>query len=72
MNARLNGFLEFLDLLDEGQRLQAESIAGRRFHFEPELEALAPAAKVLKFPLSSHQKARLFQDHAPAKVTTVN
>jgi hypothetical protein len=38
MNARLQGFLNFLDLLAEGQRRQAESIAGRRFRFEPELQ----------------------------------
>ena len=57
MNARLNGFLNFLDLLAEGQRRQAESIAGRDW---------------VKFPLTGHQKARLFQDRAQAKVTTVN
>jgi hypothetical protein len=59
MNARLQGFLKFLDLLAEGQRLQAESIAGRRFQFEPELQPVA-SAKVVKFPLIGHQKPRLF------------
>ncbi len=29
MNARLHGFLEFLDLLAEGDRRRAELIAGR-------------------------------------------
>jgi len=59
MNARVQGFLNFLDLLAEGQRRQAESIAGRRFAFEPELQAVQ-ASKVVKFPLTAHQKARLF------------
>jgi hypothetical protein len=57
MNARLQGFLNFLDLLAEGQRRQAESIAGRDW---------------VKFPLTRHQKARLFEARAQSKVTTVN
>jgi hypothetical protein len=57
MNARLQGFLNFLDLLAEGQRRQAESIAGRDW---------------VKFPLTDHQKARLFEARAQSKVTTVN
>lgn len=72
MNARLHGFLEFLDLLAEGQRRQAESIAGRRFQLEPELQPAAQSARVLKFPLTGHQKVRLFEDAPKAKVTTVN
>lgn len=31
MNGRLQAFLEFLDLLAEGQRRQAEVVTGRRF-----------------------------------------
>jgi hypothetical protein len=31
MNGRLHGFLNFLDLLAEGQRRQAEVVTGRRF-----------------------------------------
>ncbi len=31
MNGRLQGFLNFLDLLAEGQRRQAEVVTGRRF-----------------------------------------
>ena len=61
MNARLQSFLSFLDLLAEGQRRQAESIAGRRFESELALQQ-ATAAKVVKFPLTGHQKARLFAD----------
>jgi len=39
MNGRLQGFLNFLDLLAEGQRRQAELVTGRRF--EP-VEGHAP------------------------------
>lgn len=39
MNGRLQGFLNFLDLLAEGQRRQAELVTGRRF--EP-VVGLAP------------------------------
>lgn len=70
MNARLHGFLEFLDLLAEGDRRRAELIAGRRL--EPQLQPAVQSARVLKFPLTGHQKARLFQDAPKAKVTTVN
>ena len=31
MNGRLQGFLNFLDLLAEGQRRQAEIVTGQRF-----------------------------------------
>ena len=70
MNARLHGFLEFLDLLAEGQRRQAESIAGRNFRLE--LQPAVQSARVLKFPLTGHQKPHLFEDAPKAKVTTVN
>jgi hypothetical protein len=68
MNARLQGFLNFLDLLAEGQRRQAESIAGRRFQFEPELQTVT-SSKVVKFPLTGHQKARLFRDASKPTVS---
>lgn len=70
MNARLHGFLEFLDLLAEGDCRRAELIAGRRL--EPQLEPAIESAQVLKFPLTGHQKARLFQGAPKARVTTVN
>ena len=70
MNARLHGFLEFLDLLAEGQRRRAESIAGR--HFRLDLQPAVESARVLKFPLTGHQKARLSGEAPKAKVTTVN
>ena len=72
MNTRLHGFLEFLDLLAEGDRRRAELIAGRRFEPTLPLQPVAQTARVLKFPLTGHQKARLFQDAPKAKVTTVN
>jgi len=71
MNARLNGFLSFLDLLAEGQSRQAEAIAGRRFRFEPEAKA-AKAPKVVNFPLTGHQKSRLFAEAAKRKVSTTH
>ena len=71
MNARLEGFLGFIDLLAEGQRRQAESIAGRRFRFEPELQSLQ-GSKVVKFPLTGHQKARLFAEASKARVSTTH
>ena len=58
MSGHLQGFLGFLDLLAEGERRHAELIAGRRF--EPALKAVPAAARVIKFPLTGHQKARLF------------
>lgn len=62
MSGHFKGFIDFLDLLAEGERRHAELIAGRRF--EP-----APAtARVLKFPLTGHQKARLFETAGGAKV----
>jgi hypothetical protein len=58
MSGHLQGFLGFLDLLAEGERRHAELIAGRRF--EPALRPVPAPAKVVKFPLTGHQKARLF------------
>jgi hypothetical protein len=59
MNGRLQGFLTFLDLLAEGQRRQAEVVTGRRFEAAPGLQPVL-SAKVVKFPLTGHQKPRLF------------
>jgi len=67
MNGRLQGFLDFLDLLAEGQRRQAEVVTGRRFEAVPELQPAVGPAKVVKFPLTGHQKAHLFR--APRKPT---
>ena len=68
MNARLHGSLEFLDLLAEGQRRQAESIAGRKFRLE--LEPAVQSARVLKFPLTGHQKPHLFHEAPEPRVPT--
>jgi len=66
MSGHLQGFLGFLDLLAEGERRHAELVAGRRF--EPALQPVAGTAKVLKFPLTGHQKGRLFGTAAEPKV----
>ena len=69
MNGRLQGFLEFLDLLAEGQRRQAEVVTGRGF--EPQA-GLAPvqAVSAVKFPLTGHQKPRLLAAGPGSRVTT--
>jgi hypothetical protein len=69
MNAKLQGFLGFLDLLAEGQRRQAEVVTGRRFEPAPELQPAVAPARVVKFPLTSHQKARLFEAARRPRVT---
>lgn len=61
MNGRLQGFLSFLDLLAEGQRRQAEVVTGRRFEAVAGLQPAVSPSKVVKFPLTGHQKPRLFQ-----------
>ena len=68
MNARLEGFLSFIDLLAEGQRRQAESIAGRRFQFEPGLQSVT-ASKVVKFPLTGQHKPRFLAGAPKSKVS---
>ncbi|HXV40946.1 MAG TPA: hypothetical protein VD701_08295 [Steroidobacteraceae bacterium] len=67
MSGHLQGFLGFLDLLAEGERRHAELVAGRRF--EPALQPVPAAARVIKFPLTGHQKARLFETAAQPKVS---
>jgi hypothetical protein len=67
MNGRLQGFLSFLDLLAEGQRRQAELVTGRRFDAVAELQPAVSPANVVKFPLTGHQKPRLFAE--PRKPT---
>ncbi len=58
MNGRLQGLLNFLDLLAEGQRRQAEIVTGRGFQAAARLEPVQ-AANVVKFPLTGNQKPRL-------------
>jgi len=69
MNGRLQGFLNILDLLAEGQRRQAEVVTGRRFEAAPGLQPVL-ASNVVKFPLTGHQKPRLFQASREPRVTT--
>jgi hypothetical protein len=55
MNGRLQGFLNFLDLLAEGQRRQAEVVTGRRFEAPAGLVPVQ-AENVVKFlPLHGYQ-----------------
>jgi len=68
MNGRLQGFLDFLDLLAEGDRRRAELIAGRRF--QPQLQQAAAPAKVIKFPLTGHQKAHWFGSRPESTVSS--
>ncbi|HEY7739153.1 MAG TPA: hypothetical protein VIB01_00925 [Steroidobacteraceae bacterium] len=68
MSGHLQGFLGFLDLLAEGERRHAELIAGRRF--EPALQPVPAPARVIKFPLTGHQKARLFEAAAQPRVSS--
>ena len=69
MNGRLQGFLSFLDLLAEGQRRQAEVGTGRRFEASPGRQP-GQTDNVVKFPLTGHQKPRLFQASREPRVTT--
>ena len=70
MNGRLQGFLEILDLLAEGQRRQAEVVTGRRFEPNVELQPAVTTIRGDKFPLTGHQKAHLFQAAPRARVTS--
>ena len=69
MNGRLQGFLSFLDLLAEGQRRQAEVVTGRGLKPPAGLQPVQ-ADNVVKFPLTGHQKPRLFQASREPRVTT--
>jgi hypothetical protein len=68
MNAKLQGFLDFLDILAEGQRRQAEVVTGRHFEAPLGLQSAIAPARVVKFPLTRHQKAHLLQTAPKAKV----
>jgi hypothetical protein len=69
MNGRLQGFLNILDLLAEGQRRQAEVVTGRRFEAAPGLLPVQ-TSNVVKFPLTGHQKPHLFGGWRSPKVDT--
>jgi hypothetical protein len=69
MNGKLQGFLDILDLLAEGQRRQAEVVTGRRFEAPTELRP-AITGNVVKFPLTGHQKPHLFHGSRTPKVAT--
>lgn len=67
MNGRLQGFLTILDLLAEGQRRQAEIITGRRFEAPAGIVPVQDS-RVVKFPLTGHQKPHLFGQSREPKV----
>lgn len=67
MNGRLQGFLTILDLLAEGQRRQAEVVTGRRFE-APTAIVPVQAGRVVKFPLTGHQKPHLYAGGRHPKV----
>jgi len=68
MKGHLQGFLTFLDLMAEGQRRQADLIAGGGFHARPELPAVSAPARA-KLPLTQHQISRLFRTRTASKVS---
>jgi hypothetical protein len=69
MNGRLQAFLSVLDLLAEGQRRQAEVVTGRQFEAPLGLQPVL-TRNVVKFPLTGHQKPRLFTAARETTVTT--
>ena len=68
MKGHLQGFLTFLDLMAEGQRRQADLIAGGSFRARPELQAVSAPARA-KIPLTQHQISRLFRTRTASKVS---
>jgi hypothetical protein len=68
MYGHLQGFLTILDMLAEGQRRQADLIAGGDFGARPQLQPVAAPARN-KLPLTQHQISRLFEAPRKAKVS---
>jgi len=64
------GFKGYLDILGEGGSRHAELIGGRAFEPELRLAPVVTSAKVIKFPLTGHQKARLFADARRPRLPT--
>ena len=62
MVGHLSGFKSFIDLLAEGNSRAAERIGGRGLESSLRLAPAPARAKVIKFPLTGHQKARLFAE----------
>ena len=68
MYGHLQGFLNILDMLAEGQRRQAELIAGGGFRPELRLQpVVAPARE--KIPLTQDQISHLFETRTKSKVS---
>ena len=70
MVGHLHGFKSFLDLLAEGNSRAAERIGGRGLDASLRLAPVMASAKVIKFPLTGHQKARLFAGRRKPTVTS--
>ena len=68
MYGHLQGFLSILDMLAEGQRRQAELIAGGGFNPRPRLHLVAAPVRD-KIPLTQHQISRLFETRTKSKVS---
>lgn len=69
MIGHLSGFKSFIDLLAEGNSRAAERIGGRGLEPSLRLAPVTASAKVVKFPLTRHQKARLFAERRKSTVT---
>ncbi len=68
MKGHLEGFLTLLDMLAEGQRRQADLIAGGGFGPRPRLQPVAALVQE-KIPLTRHQISRLLKAHGESKVS---
>ena len=68
MYGHLQGLLSFLDLMAEGQRRQADLVAGGGFDPKPELRLVA-ASTERKIPLTQHQISRLLEARPKSKVS---
>ncbi len=63
------GFKGYLDVLGEGGSRHVELIGGRSFEAALQLAPVTGSAKVIKFPLTGHQKARLFASARKPRVS---
>lgn len=69
MDGERYGFKGFLDFLAEGGSRHAELIGGRGFEPALQLASVTGSAKVIKFPLTGYQKARLFAGARKSRVS---
>lgn len=69
MYGHLQGFISILDILGEGGNRHVELIGGRGFDPAPRLAPAVSSGRVVKFPLTGHQKARLFAEAPKSRVS---